>query len=361
VSASSIRSQLQRKRDQRVDAEKRAAGYRRTESQKRASSAKAAASARTTRSASTAASKQREADRLERDANAAGAQVSAWSAKAAGYAKEEAALQTKLAKAELAEAKAADDKRRRETESAERRRKQEAAATERRLSRQSAEFAGRLQTAERSLAELREPRPEKLRVLMLAASADGELRLGREVKRIVAGIHAATNRDLVELDVRMAATPADLLDGLTQFRPHVVHFSGHAAENVVVFEEDVDIDPADIVVDGRTFVQALAAVDEPPALVLLNACNTADQAEHLASEVTHTAIGMSSTIPDSDAIAFAARFYAELVDGQSVGGAFELARVELELNGAADPDLPLLFERDEGLAHVLVLVLTPPV
>ncbi|MGR6998900.1 hypothetical protein ACU686_13375 [Yinghuangia aomiensis] len=73
------------------------------------------------------------------------------------------------------------------------------------------------------LKELRAPKPEKLRVLLLGAASDGDLRTGREQQRIRAAVQAATHRDLVELDVHPAATADVFLDGLTRFRPHVVH------------------------------------------------------------------------------------------------------------------------------------------
>ena len=72
--------------------------------------------------------------------------------------------------------------------------------------------------------QLRAPKPENLRVLILGASAEGDLRVGREQKRIRAAVESALHRDQIDLDVRPAATTADLLDGITQFRPHVVHF-----------------------------------------------------------------------------------------------------------------------------------------
>jgi hypothetical protein len=49
-------------------------------------------------------------------------------------------------------------------------------------------------------------------------------------------VKASTHRDQVLVEHLPAATPGDLLDGLTSFRPHVVHFSGHANENLLVFD-----------------------------------------------------------------------------------------------------------------------------
>jgi hypothetical protein len=65
---------------------------------------------------------------------------------------------------------------------------------------------------------LRAAKPEKLRVLILGAGPAGDLRVGREQKRIRAAVESALHRDLIELDVRPAATTSDLLDGITRFR-----------------------------------------------------------------------------------------------------------------------------------------------
>lgn len=359
MTASTIRSQLKQKREQRVAAEKKVAEYRKKESDKRSAATRAASAARSTKSASTQRSKEREAARLEQDANAAGKNVASWSSRAAALSKEEAALQTRLSKAELDEAKAAEQKRQRQAADLERRRRQELAMVDRRASSHRHEFERRLTQAEVGIERLREPKPERLRVLILTAAAAGDLRVGRETKRIRDGIQAAMHRDLIELDVRTAATINDLLSGLTQGRPHVVHFSGHGAEDLIAFEEDADINAGAAVIRGEDFARVLGAVDAPPMLVVLNACDTAAQAQRLSETVASVAVGMSDSIGDDDAIVYAARFYSALVDGQSVQAAHDVARAALALNGSPEPDLPLLFEREPGLAAEMVLVLTP--
>jgi flagellar biosynthesis GTPase FlhF len=114
--------------------------------------------------------------------------------KAAKYGKEAADLQVKLAKAEQAEQQAAERARQREQKEAERR-----ATAERK------KIQGRLATTEERvgivLRQLREPKPEKLRVLMLGAASEGDLRVSREQARIRTAVERALHRDLVELDV----------------------------------------------------------------------------------------------------------------------------------------------------------------
>ncbi|WP_404444908.1 hypothetical protein LG315_12990 [Microbacterium marinum] len=207
MSATQYRGQLERKRKQRLDAEKKANEYRAKESKKRADAAAARQAAMKTTSQSTARSKTREAERREDEAKSAGAEASRWAARAAGCSREEATIATRLAKAEQSEAAAAERARKREQQQITRAAAAQQAALSARLSQ--AETA-----VERIGRRLPDPRPEKLRILMLGASADGGLRVGREQKRIRAAIETALHRDYVELHVRPAATTEDLLDGM---------------------------------------------------------------------------------------------------------------------------------------------------
>lgn len=354
MSANQYRGDLVRKRQQRVAAEKKASEFRVKEAAKRSVATKARASASKSKSPSTISSKMREADRREGEANAAGKDAGVWQAKAAKYAKEEASIQAKLTRAEQTEAAAAERKR-----ATQARCQLEAAKA------QHTKVTDRLDSHDEQLdvvaRELRGPKPERLRVLMLAASAEGDLRVGREAKRIRAAIQSALGRDLIELDIRTSATTEDLLDGLTGFRPHVIHFSGHSDEELVVFDEDVDDFNEGVVVRGDVFARALHATDEPPLLVVLNSCNSARQAARLVSSTVPFAIGMSEEIDDGDAIVYAAKFYAAIADGQSIEAADRVGRVALELSGLAGHELPTLVcaEDVDAATTWLVQVVTP--
>lgn len=94
------RGQLNRKRKQRVEAEKKAGEYRVKESNQRTEAAKARVAATKTSSASTARSKLNEAERKERDTASAGAEANRWSTRAAGYLREEVSLQAKVTNAD---------------------------------------------------------------------------------------------------------------------------------------------------------------------------------------------------------------------------------------------------------------------
>jgi hypothetical protein len=70
------------------------------------------------------------------------------------------------------------------------------------------------------------------------------------------------------------------------------------------------------------------------------------------------AVGMSDSIGDVDALTFATRFYRALAEGQSVSAALALARVDMEMNGLADHDLPTLAAVD-GIDPTTVHLVIP--
>lgn len=335
MSANQYRGQLDRKRKQRIDAEKKAGGLRSKETTKRTAAAAARTAAAKTKSTNTATSKLREAERHEKDAAKAGAEAGRWQDKASGYAKEELSLQKKVAKAESTEADAEERRRERAKLQADRRIAADTAALERRLEQTESIVRG-------AVRELPVPKEERLRILILGAASEGDLRVGREQKRIRAAVESALHRDLVELDVRPAATTADLLDGITKFRPHVVHFSGHSNNDLIMFEDEFDEQHEGVIVTARAFASAVKATDDPPMLVLLNSCNSAAQIDDLVEEVTPFAIGMADEIDDGDAITYAAQFYSAVANGQSINSAHLSAQAALELSGLSGADLPTL-------------------
>ncbi|WP_249643868.1 hypothetical protein [Nocardia sputi] len=349
MSASQYRNQLNTKRKQRIDAEKKAGEFRTKESRKRAEAASARLSASKANSESTAKLRVREAERKDKEAETAGKEAGRWQERAITYAKGEADLQGKLAKAEKSEADAAELRRKREEQRA-----------QRLAAGRQAELETRLADTESAvdyvLRQLPAPKPEKLRLLILGAASAGDLRVGREAKRIRVAVESALHRDQIEFDLRPAATTADLLDGITKFRPHVVHFSGHSSEDFLVFEKDRDELHSGLGVTAGAFSRAIQATDTPPLLVLLNSCKSAAQIDDLVADVVPFAIGMADEIDDGDAINYAAQFYAAIANGQSVNAAHLSGRAALELAGLDGADLPTLAFATDVDPSVTILV-----
>ncbi|NUV66582.1 hypothetical protein G6W57_05575 [Streptomyces sp. CAI-121] len=347
MDADHCRRRLEELRRSAISVERKAAEYRRREADHRARAVRERRSAARAGSPGIAAARARQADRHEEAAAVEGRKAASWTARAVRIEGQADRLERTLARL---------------LEKAEHTRLSEQRATEERFEERHRRVEERMTETEEQvgtvLRELRAPKPEMLRVLMLGAAAGGDLRIAREQKRIRDAVRLSLHRDLVELDARLAATAEDLLDGLSAFRPHVVHFSGHSSEELIVFERDVDERHEGAIVSAEAFARAIAAVDEPPLLVLLNSCGSAAQAPGLLATVP-LAIGMSGSIGDLDAIAYAARFYASVANGQSIGGAHALGRSAIDTAGLPDHELPTLFHRDDVAPRATYLV-TPP-
>ncbi|MGW4101618.1 hypothetical protein [Streptomyces sp. NPDC004976] len=91
-------------------------------------------------------------------------------------------------------------------------------------------------------------------------------------------MQSATHRDLIELEAHPAATFVVFLDAPPRFRPHIVHFAGHRAQDLIAFEKDEDRRHEGATVSAGAFADAIAAADDKSLLVLLNSHSAAQTA-----------------------------------------------------------------------------------
>ena len=184
---------------------------------------------------------------------------------------------------------------------------------------------------------VREPEPEKLRVLYLTASPATPglpgLRVDAEVNNVLKALRGARHKDLVDLRHRPAATIEDLVEGLNDHRPHVVHFSGHAQDGLL-FDTADPVEPGDRLVGYEAVARVLRATDQPPTLVVLNACRTAEGVERIQTAAA-VVIATTDTVGDASSAIFATHFYGAIAAAQTIGHAVEQAR---EIISIALPD-----------------------
>ncbi|GER90979.1 hypothetical protein KDW_51410 [Dictyobacter vulcani] len=183
-----------------------------------------------------------------------------------------------------------------------------------------------------------------VRILFLAASPTNTvpLELDKEISTIRKMIRDSTYRNHFAIEDEWAVLDDDLLNQMNRNRPHVVHFSGHGtASGELIFEGN---DRSARPVPTRAIQSLFSNFKDTTRLVILNACNTHQQAQMIAKEID-CVIGMSQSIGDTPAIVFIAAFYAALGFGSSIQDAFNQALNQLQIKNIPAEDIPRLFTR----------------
>jgi hypothetical protein len=202
------------------------------------------------------------------------------------------------------------------------------------------------------------PAPMKTVILFLAANPDGvtKLALDQESRAIREKIRSSDYPKSLDLKTEWAVRPDDLLQYLNEYRPHVVHFSGHGSPNEELILHDSNDQPQQV---SKAALRALfTTLKDNVRLVVLNACYSRPQAESII-EVIDCAVGMKRAIGDAAAIVFAASFYRALGFGRSVKEAFDQGVAALLLQGIRETDTPELLTK-AGVNPSNIRLVDPP-
>jgi hypothetical protein len=177
--------------------------------------------------------------------------------------------------------------------------------------------------------------------------------LDEEAREIQEKIRKAEYRDSMEFITHWAARPDDLLQFLNQYKPDVVHFSGHGSdtEEIILLDKDGKPKP----VSKAALVSLFRNFKKSTQVAVLNACFSQAQAESIAEEID-CAIGMTRAISDDAAIVFAGSFYRAIGFGHSVEEAFEQGKTALLAEGIPEETIPALMCRDGIKADSIILI-----
>ena len=324
----------------------------------RAAAAKKRGDAAKTKSGSLFRSHLRSAETEEKKVAAAEKKIGDLRAKLAKISKDQSSKTKSLGEAERSERQSLD----------------RADGKRRKLEKQHATEVAQLSRPTVHYLMVPEPKPEKLRVLYLTSNPeatertyenlDGSivresswLRTEAEVRDVKNALRGSKYSNLVEVDHKSAATLQDLLNGINDMRPHIVHFSGHGGGQALLLDNGSNTAPAGTLLPFDMLMETLAATDTPPTLLVMNACDTLDGAEAILPAVP-VIIAMSDSIGDAAATAFATQFYAGIASAQSVGASLRQGKVAIRAVSLDDARLPEYLARDEIDIDTLMLVHT---
>ncbi|BAY15070.1 hypothetical protein NIES21_08840 [Anabaenopsis circularis NIES-21] len=186
------------------------------------------------------------------------------------------------------------------------------------------------------------------RILILAANPKQtlRLRLDEELRDIESGLERAQNRDNFELRSKWAVRPRDIRRAILDYRPNIIHFSGHGAGvQGLAFEDETGNEQ---LVTGEALAGLFGQFSNQVECVLLNACYSEVQAKAIAQQINYV-IGMNDQIQDQAAIEFVVGFYDALVAynpeydfGSPVEFAFNIAQNAIVLAGVSGESIPKL-------------------
>lgn len=178
-------------------------------------------------------------------------------------------------------------------------------------------------------------------ILILAANPTGTsaLRLHEEVREIDTVLQRAKKRECFDLKYCWHERFQDIYQSLLDFKPQIVHFSGHGTgDNGLALEDETgQMQLVDTIALAGLFELFASRVE----CVVLNACYSEVQASAIAQHIPHV-IGMNKEIGDKAAIKFATGFYSALGAGESVEFAYKLGCNVIQLDGIPEHLTPVL-------------------
>jgi hypothetical protein len=187
---------------------------------------------------------------------------------------------------------------------------------------------------------------DKKRILMVSANAWDEkaLRLDKEYRAVKEVLLDSTGRDRFDINLLSATQDSDFQRELLNYKPHVVHFSGHGEEHGLAFDAGDDTSRW---VDNETLVGFFKSAAAHLECVVFNACYTESLAEAVSEHIDY-AVGMNDPIDDMAAIHFSRGFYTGLFAGKFYPAAFDQGILAVQARGLPDHLTPQLKIRESA-------------
>lgn len=189
------------------------------------------------------------------------------------------------------------------------------------------------------------------KILLLSANPRGtsQLRLDEEIREIKEGLRRSNNREHYSIDTAEAVRYRDIHRAILEYRPHIIHFSGHGSqEEGLVFEDETGKAK---LVNAEAVAELFELFADQVECVVLNACYSKYQAEEIARYIKYV-VGMSQEIEDKAAVEFAVGFYDAIGAGQDYKFAHKLGCSLIRMAGIPQHLVPQLITNNPLQSHL---------
>jgi class 3 adenylate cyclase len=186
----------------------------------------------------------------------------------------------------------------------------------------------------------------KKTILFLAANPKNTtpVDLQKEAKEVAEGLQRSKKADKFQLEQQCAVTPREMQRAILDYKPEIVHFSGHGAgESGLALEDEAGQIK---LVNTKALAALFEAFNEYVECVILNACYSEVQAEAIARHIPYV-IGMKQAVGDNAAREFAVGFYDTLAAGESIEFAYKLGCVSISMAGIPEELTPVLKKKSD--------------
>lgn len=173
---------------------------------------------------------------------------------------------------------------------------------------------------------------KKIKILFLAANPEDtdRLRQDKEFREIEHKILLAPEKDRFLLINKGAVRTSDIQLYLNQYKPEIVHITGHGSSAKQIVLENVSGTSVEVPVEALEGV--FKTLKDNVRCVVLNTCFSSEQAKAISKYIDFV-IGTTDSIYDDSGTAFSYGFYLALASGRSIQNAFEQGLNEILLSG----------------------------
>jgi tetratricopeptide (TPR) repeat protein len=179
---------------------------------------------------------------------------------------------------------------------------------------------------------------ENLRVLFLTSDPSdvSRLHLGKELQSVRDKLSDNTN---FEIKDHLATKPSDVMNEITNYKPQIVHFSGHGSSSgELCFEDEAGKAKT---IPPEALASLFNLVTDYVKCVVINTCYAETQAKAIAQYIP-VVVGTKKEISDEAAINFSSGFYTALnpdLSTESLKKAYSLGCIAIQFDGNLDEHL----------------------